>query len=189
MLSKEQKIKIRQFAEEKIKHNDSTHRMPHIKETIKWALHFANLENAGRDICWASAMLHDICKWEEEHGKNHGITGAETAAEYLTKLKLDKAFIEKVKDAIYYHDKPFEGGSKERQILWDADKVQNELPAGFKKRMIPYWEERADRKEAIRLAIDEYYFFYPLFHTESGKKEVAKNRKAMELLFRKLTAE
>jgi len=180
MLSQAQKIKIRQFTEEKIKHNDSMHRMPHIEETVKWALRFANLEKADRDVCWASAMLHDICKWEEEHGKNHGITGAETAAEYLTKLGIDKEFVEKVKDAIYYHDKPFEGGSKERQILWDADKMNAVTLEAFRTRVVPYFMASLSKEEALMKAKEEYYFFYERFHTSAGKKEAEKHKPFVE---------
>jgi len=183
MITDAQKKKITEFAEEQTADNDPYHRMEHLEETARLALELCKSEGADEDVCWAAAMLHDIRKGKSE---DHGKEGAEKAKEFLLETGFDEEFAEKVRDAIHFHNKGFDGGSLERQILWDADKLQLMDPEGFKKRMIPYWIMKLGEKDGIEKSIYEYYFYKERFHTKSAKKQAEKDTKEMEDYFRVL---
>jgi len=186
MLSSLQKKKITAFAKKRAKQNDSFHDFSHLEEVAKNAEELAKKEKADSEVCWVAAMLHDICK----SGKmDHGTAGAKDAAEFLSKLNLPKEFIEKTRDAIYFHNKAFQGGSIERRVLWDADKLTIIGPTGFSQRLLPYWIMKKGKKKGTKTAIDEYLFFEPLFRTKSGRKIVGKHTKLMHRFFHSLQEE
>ena len=156
--------------------NDSFHNFSHLEEVAKNAGELAQKEGADPEVCWVAAMLHDICK----SGKvDHGTAGAKDASEFLSKLTLPEEFVEKVRDAIHFHNKAFQDGPIERRVLWDADKLTIIGPLGFSQRLLPYWIMKKGKKEGTKTAIREYLFFEPLFRTKSGRKAVKTHTKSM----------
>lgn len=183
MISDAQRDKIIQFAKKHVAENDPYHGMEHLEETARLAVELSKSEGADAEICWVAAMLHDIRKGKSG---DHGTEGAIEAKKFLLEIDMDEGFAEKVKDAIHFHNKGFNGGPVERQILWDADKLQLMNLEGFKKRMIPYWIHKLGETEGIRKSIYEYYFYKERFHTETAKREAEKNTEEMEEYFRVL---
>lgn len=169
--------KIAEFAKECIALNDDFHDFRHISKTAEYAVWLAKKENADEEACWAAAMLHDICK---NQPGDHGTKGAIEAKKFLLENGFDAAFANSVADAIHFHNKNFSGGSIERGILWDADKLQSVIPDDFKGRLVPFWVLRLGKEEGTKKAISEYYFYIERFHTATAKKEVEKCRKQME---------
>lgn len=178
MLTDSQKRKIIQFAKECTAQNDPYHDFEHLKETAENAVMLAEKEGADIEICWTSAMLHDICR---ECPGNHGTEGGKKAKEFLLGIGTDEEFAEKVREAIYYHNKEFRNGSLERQIVWDADKLTVMTPEGFRKRMVPYWTFKLGEKEGIKKTISEYYFYFERFHTMTARKKVERHKKEMDI--------
>lgn len=186
MLSSAQKRKIEAFARKCVKSNDPFHDFSHLARVAANAVMLAKKEGADREACWASAMLHDICKSGKE---NHGTAGAKKAKEFLKSLKLEDSFVEKVHDAIYFHNKGFRKGPIERQILWDADKLQIIGPYWFFMRHLRYYSLMFGEENAVVRAIKEYKFFEARFHTQSAKKIVRENAKLMYPVFSSLLKE
>ncbi len=183
MITDSQKKRIVEYAKEQSAGNDPWHRMEHLEETARLSLKLSKSENGDEEVCWAAAMLHDICKGKTG---DHGTEGAKKAKKFLLDIGMDEDFAEKVSDAIHYHNKGFNDGSVERRILWDADKLQLMNPEGFKKRMIPFWVSKLGEKKGIEKSIYEYYFYKERFHTETAKKEAEKDTAEMEEYFKTL---
>jgi putative nucleotidyltransferase with HDIG domain len=183
MISDVQRSKIIQFAKKQVAENDPYHGMDHLKETARLALGLSKTEGGDPEVCWVSAMLHDIHKGR---AGDHGTEGAKEAKKFLLDIGMNGDFAEKVRDAIHYHNKGFSDGSVERQILWDADKLQLMNLEGFKKRMVPFWVYRLGKKEGIEKSIYEYYFYKKRFHTKTAKNEAEKDAVQMEEYFRVL---
>lgn len=178
MITEEQKRKIVEFAKERYKSNDRYHRMKHIRTVVSRALWLARIENADEDVCWASAMLHDIAKAKEG---DHGNLGAEEAKAMLLGMGIDGNIADKVYDAIYFHNKRFYGGPIERQILWDADKWGTLTLDGFKNRVVKYLAMKASSKKELAENVEkEYLIFKGHFHTKEGKRNDEENRAAVE---------
>jgi len=180
MISDSQKKQIIQFAEKQTAVNDPWHRMEHLEETARLAIWLAGEEKGDADVCWAAAMLHDVCKSRDG---DHGTEGAKKARKFLLEIGVDGGFAEKVADAIHFHNKGFRDGAVERRIIWDADKLQLMNPEGFRKRMVPFWISKLGRAGGIKKSIYEYYFYKERFHTETAKKEAGKDVKEMEEYF------
>jgi putative nucleotidyltransferase with HDIG domain len=185
-LSPAQKKKIISFAKKEAAKNDAYHDFSHLLLVAEKAVFLAKKEGADKEVCWASAMLHDICKCRKG---NHGTKGAEKAAKFLKSIGVGEPFIKKVHDCIYFHNKGFRGGPMERQALWDADKLFIIGPYWFVRRHLKYQAMKKGEKEGIPFAIREYRFFEIRFHTKTAKKIVAENAKIMHLLFRALLKE
>lgn len=177
MLNTVQKKGILEFAEKRLASNDPYHQLSHVVETAEIAVRFAKTEGADVDVCWASAMLHDICKSKPG---DHGTEGAKKAKEFLISIGLPAEFVSKVEDAIHFHNKEFHEGPKERAILWDSDKLPIMTPDGFMGRMLPFWVLKLGKEGGKKKAVYEYYFYFDRFHTETAKKEIIKYRKKME---------
>lgn len=180
MISDFQKEGIIQFAKKETATNDQWHGMEHLEETARLAVWLAEEENGDKDVCWAAAMLHDICK---SKAGDHGTKGAEEARGFLLEIGFDNGFAEKVADAINYHNKEFKDGPIERQILWDADKLPLMNPESFRKRMVPFWIYKLGETEGIKKSVYEYYFFKERFHTKTAKRETEKDTREMEEYF------
>ncbi|MEW6748921.1 MAG: HD domain-containing protein [Candidatus Micrarchaeota archaeon] len=183
MLSRAQRRAISRFAAQETAGNDEHHSMPHLRQTARLALRLAEAEGADPDVCWSAAMLHDIRK---NAAGDHGALGAEAAAAFLRSIGLPTRFIDKVRDAIHFHNKDFCRCPKERAVLYDSDKLPLMSPKGFKERLIPYWEMRLGKKAGLEMAIKEYHFFFGRFHTKTGRKRVRMRRGRMELLIERL---
>ena len=184
MLTEEQKKKITEFAEKSVAGNDELHQMTHVSGVAEDALMLAKKEHGDPEVCWTAAMLHDVVKSKPG---DHGTEGSKIAERFLLELGLNKDFVEKVRDTIYWHNKPFSDGPIERAILWDADKYQMIGIKGFEDRIKICYINKPDIKpERI---IEDYYFYATRFHTKTGRAEVKKHEKVIEEHFAKLKAE
>lgn len=170
--------KIREFAKERVSMNDSFHDMEHALRTADMAILLSVSEHGDRQICWASAMLHDICK--KEPG-DHAAEGAKQAKKFLLEIGVDDSFAERVRDAIQFHNKDFgDDAPLERKILWDSDKLFITTPEGFKTRLLLYWIMKKGRKDGIITAVGEYYFFKDRLHTKTARKKAERYAEEME---------
>lgn len=185
-LSPAHRKKILSFAKREVAGNDEYHDLAHLLQVAKNALFLAKREGGDPEVCWASAILHDICKCKRG---DHGTEGATKAGNFLKSLELPEPFIRKVHDAIHFHNKEFRGGPIERRILWDADKLTIIGPYWFTQRHLPYQVSHNGRGKGIPIAVEEYRFFEKRFHTKTAKKIVAENAPAMRPFFRLLLKE
>jgi putative nucleotidyltransferase with HDIG domain len=186
MLSSAQKRKIEAFAKKCAKSNDEFHGFSHFINVAQNAIMLAKEEGADGEVCWASAMLHDICKCKSG---NHGTEGAKKARKFLESLKLEESFIKRVYDAIYFHNKGFRKGPIERQVLWDADKLQIIGPYWFFMRHLRYTLMMEGEEKGVPHSISEYKFFEARFHTKSARKTVKEKAKLMRPIFSALIRE
>jgi HD superfamily phosphodiesterase len=185
MLSDGQKRKIVKFAVQRYRDNDDFHRMKHIRRVVAAAAVLARMEGGNKDVCWAASMLHDIAKHKKG---NHGTIGAKEAKEFLLSIGVDRGIMDKVYDAIYFHNKGFADGPIERQIVWDADKMDSMTLDGFKNRMLKGFEAESGIRMGMKRAEKEYLFFKRRFHTKEGKRIAKENRALIEEYLAKLKA-
>jgi hypothetical protein len=186
MLSEKKRLQIAAFAKLKTKGNNRFHRMRHIRAVAAWATKLSAIERSDRDVCWIAAMLHDITKSEEG---NHGTTGAKEARTFLLGIGVDKKIVDGVYDAIYFHNKEFSGGPIERQVLWDADKLDLLTFDSFRDRLCPDVKEAKGAKDFIKNLENEYMFFKKRVHTKEGKRIVKREEPAiMEYIDKRKTA-
>ncbi len=100
-------------------------RWEHVQQVVQEAQNLARLLHADQDIVTAAAWLHDICKMEP----NHGVRGAEAAAEFLIGTSFCPTKIPAVDHAIRHHAGLFRRPGAApltpvgTAILWDADKL------------------------------------------------------------------
>ena len=152
MLSRKKRLQITEFAKLRYKDKDRFHRMKHIRKVAFWAMKLSAIEKSDREICWIAAMLHDIAKGE---GGDHAINGANEAKAFLLLMGIDKKTVDGVYDAIYFHNKDFKGGSIERRVLWDADKLDVLTLDGFKNRLCPNSKEEKGEKNFVKNSEEE----------------------------------
>jgi len=167
MLDKRQRILVEEFARAQVAGNDPFHGMPHVTQVAQDALMLAKSEGADMDVCLVAGMLHDICKSEEG---DHGAKGAQKARAFLIGIGLPEPFVEKVADAIAFHNKGFEDGPIERKVLWDADKLRLVSPEGFEKRLLGYRIMTDGEERAFPLALEDLSFYSSRFRTASGRR-------------------
>ncbi len=182
MLSAKQRREIVEFAEKRYKSNDPVHTMKHIRRVVRFAVKLARMEHGDRDVCWTAAMLHDIAK--DEKG-DHGARGAKQARKFLIGIGVDKDAVERIREVMYYHNKGFVGGSIERQIVWDADKLDAFTLSGVKNRLVPSIRMRA-LKNTIKDARRQYLLYLGRFHTKTGKRLSKKESAAVNRYFTRL---
>jgi len=108
--------------------NKGSHDWDHTERVLNMAQKIAVLENADIDVVRYAAVLHDICRYEEDISKglvHHEELGAEAAKKILKEKGIDDAVIEKVCACIRTHR--FRRGNKpvsiEAKVLFDADKL------------------------------------------------------------------
>ncbi len=186
MISREQRKSIIEFSRKCVADNDLFHGMGHMSETAENAMMLAEKEGADSDLCWAAAILHDICK---SSNGDHGAEGAEKARRFLLELGIPEEFCDKVHDAIYFHNKGFSDGPVERRILWDADKLPLMKQEGFRERALNYWKVKLGKDKGRQKAVADYYFFRERFHTTAAKKIVEEHRQDMEKLLKKVSGD
>src|SRR3989344_6927790 len=131
MIKKQIMKKIEQFAAQKARGRDYNHDMNHIYRTVRLAKYIAKKEKADMDVCAVSAMLHDI--GQSIRVKDHHITGAKMAKQFLNGLGLDKRFVDAVAHCIYHHSTKTvnEARTKEAKVLYDSDMLQVIGPFGY----------------------------------------------------------
>jgi HD superfamily phosphodiesterase len=183
MLTEDQKRKITEFATTRAKANDRFHDIGHLMSTAVAACRLAEMEGASQDMCWAAAMLHDICKNEQG---DHGAKGAKEAEKFLLGIGVDAKSALTISDAIHYHNKEFQGGPIERQILWDADKLQAVTLEAFERRVLPLWQGRLGERDGLEQAGKDYRFYMDRFHTRSGRRLASEDAQAVEWLMDEL---
>jgi hypothetical protein len=122
-----------------------------------------------------AAMLHDVVKQVEDRKLDHGLLGAEEAKAFLLKIGVDEGAVAKVYNAIYFHNREFQGGLIERQILWDADKLDVLLFSTFKSRMCPFCMWKSGGKGFVGMAERDYKFFGSRMRTKTGRAMVKKD--------------
>jgi uncharacterized protein len=108
--------------------NKGSHDWDHTERVLNMALKIAVLENADIDVVRYAAVLHDICRYDEDISKgliHHEEKGAQVAKSILIKNGIDNDMIEKVCGCIRTHR--FRRGNKpvsiEAKVLFDADKL------------------------------------------------------------------
>jgi len=116
---------------------------------------------AGKEICFLSALFHDVFKEEE----NHEVKGGDFARKILKSLTYKPDVIEKVAESIADHN----NNEKilrtiEAKILWDADKLDKVGATAFLRRI----DERNLKK---RLENDKIIFLYLDFSKEIYRKK------------------
>ncbi len=182
-LTADMRRKVSSFSLRMAARNDPMHSGSHLRQTARIAIRLARSEGASEDACWAAGMLHDICK---ERSGDHAALGASEASSFLRAQGIPQAFVEKVCDAISFHNKEFRGGPLERQILWDADKLPLMAPRGFMNRMLPYWEMKEGKGAGLGTAEAEYLFYRERFHTRSALLAVRRQAQRMERMISRL---
>jgi len=121
-------LKLNQIPFEKLKEESSKRQQPygshgyeHTERVYNLCLHLGKVLNADQTILLPAAILHDICRGEE----NHAEAGAATAALILRKFGFDENKIQRIQKVIISHS--FSAGeipeSLEAKILSDADKL------------------------------------------------------------------
>ena len=96
----------------------------HINPVVEIASNMSKELGANIQVVEISAYLHDITKMVGER-KNHHITGAEYAEQFLKKYNIDKEFITKVKNCILKHrgSSEFIRNTLEEKIIATSDAV------------------------------------------------------------------
>lgn len=121
-------MKLDQIPIEKLKEESSKRQQPHgshgfehTERVYNLCLHLGKVLNADQTILLPAAILHDVCRGEE----NHAEAGAATAALILRKLGFEEDKIQRIQKVIISHS--FSAGetpeSLEAKILSDADKL------------------------------------------------------------------
>ncbi len=121
-------MKLNQIPFEKLKEESSKRQQPygshgyeHTERVYNLCLYLGKVLNADQTILLPAAILHDICRGEE----NHAEAGAATAALILKKFGFDENKIQRIQKVIISHS--FTAGeipeSLEAKILSDADKL------------------------------------------------------------------
>jgi uncharacterized protein len=174
--------KIKEFALNEIKKNDIIHNHEHIYCTVRLAKYLAEKEGADVDICEAAAWLHDIAK---NKGKNHGIEGAKKAEEFLKILDLNPKIIERICNAIKYHDTS-DSKTIEDKVLYDADKLQGVGCYGFLRAFGSDLFANPDRSLSATLKHTEEIqrFFWKTMYTKTAKDMVKKSFGLMDKFYK-----
>jgi uncharacterized protein len=121
-------LKLDQIPIDKLKEESSKRQLPygshgfeHTERVYNLCLHLGKVLNADQTILLPAAILHDICRGEENHAK----AGAVIAAPILRIFGFDEDKIQRIQKVIISHS--FSAGqtpeSLEAKILSDADKL------------------------------------------------------------------
>jgi len=155
-----------------------THIWNHTIRVTGNALFLAEKENANRDMCFLSAIFHDVYKMDKSDEIGHEIKSAEFAYKILSEFnnefnnnfKFNNEFISSVVNAIISHTNGTPQ-TLEAKILWDADKLDKIGACGIMRRIIS--KEYTQKQLMRRLKSDmESTIFYL-----NTSKEIANLRK------------
>jgi uncharacterized protein len=180
-------LKLNQIPIEKLKEESSKRQQPygshgfeHTERVYNLCLHLGKALNADQTILLPAAILHDVCRGEE----NHAEAGAATAALTLRKFGFDENKIQRIQKVIISHS--FSSGetpeSLEAKILSDADKLDALGALGI-------YRTAAYSGEYPRPITDYITHFHKklmkldsLLHTSEAKK-IATERKNFMMLY------
>lgn len=122
--------KVRQLMIERLSTNKGSHDFDHTERVYNNAVHLAKAEGADLEIVQLAALLHDICRKEEDDTNgaiNHATKGAEVAREVLLDLDVSEDKIERVCECVARHR--FRDNNTpetlEEKIIFDADKLDS----------------------------------------------------------------
>jgi|GEM_PF-2282749 len=155
-----------------------THIWNHTIRVTGNAIYLAEKENANRDMCFLSAIFHDVYKMDKSDEIGHEIKSAEFAYKILSEFnnefnnnfKFNNEFISSVVNAIRSHTNGTPQ-TLEAKILWDADKLDKIGACGIMRRIIS--KEYTQKQLMRRLKTDmESTIFYL-----NTSKEIANLRK------------
>lgn len=141
VVKKANKMILRTILEKELKEfikksriNDSTHDLSHTLSVWKNAKLLAP-KKVDMEILIAAVFLHDLGRFDKSSMKGpHGFTGAKHAKKILKKINFPKEKIQKVLEAIKYHDAIYPLTKRktiESKILFDADKLDVFGPYGI----------------------------------------------------------
>lgn len=134
----------------------------HTLRVASVSLYLSEKENANKEICFLSAIFHDVFKEEEDHE----LKGGEFAGKILKMLKYSQDVVEKVTESIVNHNNHNKIlNTIEAKILWDADKLDKIGAAAFLRRM-----DEKDLKS--RIEKDKGIFLYLGPSKEIYKKRI-----------------
>ena len=140
------------------------------------ALFLAEKENANRDMCFLSAIFHDVYKLDKSDGRGHELKSADFAYNILTefndneKFKFNDEFISAVVNAIKSHTNSVPQ-TLEAKILWDADKLDKIGATGIARRIISKEYTQEQLIARLRSYMDSTTFYL------NTSKELANLRK------------
>ena len=115
--------KVKEFAENTYKKDKVGYNWEmHIKPVLHYALKLADIKKADKEVLEVSVYLHDLGTILYGNDDHHE-TGARDAEKLLTKLGVEKDFIEQVKHCILTHraSKEMKPKTIEAEILKTAD--------------------------------------------------------------------
>jgi uncharacterized protein len=133
------------FARERMSGVSPSHGWDHVLRVEKTAEKISDTEpSADKFIIKLAALLHDICREQEDRSKGeicHAEQGARDAFSFLHSIGLDVKICSRVSDCIKFHrfrkksneenNEQFSEPSIESKILFDADKLDSIGAAGI----------------------------------------------------------
>jgi HD superfamily phosphodiesterase len=121
------------IVQKKMKHNNGSHNIRHIKDVLAYVIVICHLEKVDCITYYLiriATILHDICRTEELN-EDHAKAGARFAKKLLSSLNMHSKDIDLIVDAIYNHCNFYGVKSLVGRILYDADKLSRISLWGF----------------------------------------------------------
>lgn len=199
-LNPRQRDAILQFARERAKE-------PAENETFaRFALYLASWAKAGREACWAAAILRDV--WNGSTPGEQTPHKKSPAKEFLLSLNLSRAFVEKVGGIVAASNSESASGALNGgQVLWEAVNIQKMGAYGFETKLLPLCREQTDvppkgesyvenalHEAALfnipyRKAVEAYIALEPQFRIPLLVEAIANSSEMMHQTFRTALAE
>lgn len=174
---------------------DPAHDFEHILRVMHLAERIAGIEGANRAVVRAAALLHDVCRGENDHAA----ASAAFARRWLAERGASPEFIEAVAHAIEAHRfrEPRAARTLEARVLFDADKLDALGIIGLARLFAysgahrrPLWMPVGEGEGAVDSAAHEFFrkicFLPGRMQTETGRRwaevRLARMQKAIEWL-------
>ncbi len=174
---------------------DPVHDFEHVLRVMHLAERIARMEGADRAVVRAAALLHDVCREENDHAA----ASAAFARRWLAERGAPPGFIEAVAHAIEAHRfrEPRAAHTLEARVLFDADKLDALGIIGLARLFAysgvhrhPLWmpvgEGGRDTDSAAREFYRKIRFLPGRMQTETGRRwaevRLARMQKAIEWL-------
>ncbi len=179
VISKKQLGLIRDFSYRRVEKNDKFHQKFHIDQTVKLSIVLAKKEKVDVQKSIAIAYLHDIAKFKQTKTINHSNQGAIDSEIFLREIGLKQQEILDICYAIKEHNKDGQKGTKEAEIIYDADKLQAIGAYGIF-RCLSYNLDivhcNKNQDELFLETLKEIEFFQSSLYTKTGKKMAKKSK-------------